>query len=626
MSKTVKIKKNNNKKLDNDKKLFNERLKKMKVLTCFNNSSFFGHKSNVLKSGICKYYRRNEHQKFIWCVIEMLLFNQHPDGKSIVTNLLNRLRILLMEDMSFHEVDRALLGFQKLDEFESSDRTECYKIYEFCKIVLDGSKGRIVSYSNTWWRFHPDLELDKDIELNKVLKYKKKGDSDELLKLGEHLINFAELKEEKILRIYMEMVRIENKQGKRFRRTDAPYLYFEILKDFCDNEHLELLFPYILTMFNRKSMKERYAFGIWLGLLILKRDEIEYGKDVDFNISEKKYNSYLLKRTNIEMDDYVINDWHVDKSVSISQFATNGAYVVNEDYKHFGKEKFLKYKQKYIDSKKEIAEKENESKSTKSTVSKSTKSTVSKSTKSTVSKSKDTVNFIDFKEFTGVKVLEDVVCGGKVCCIKLNYKGKPYILKEMRLSMNEGRDYIFVDKMKDVFGLIDLKMKRIKSNSALTKKNTKKISFIGNWEWTNKEVIYCMMKYYPNIGDIGKNKQFLENQDCFKELFKIRLFDGLFRSSDNILRNILITEDKKLISIDEGDIYGKRKTIFNQRDWCRNNVNKEIIDEILLEFDLPNKIELVREKLEYYGFSQYIEEMKERFINYKEIVYEELNL
>ena len=66
-----------------------------------------------------------------------------------------------------------------------------------------------------------------------------------------------------------------------------------------------------------------------------------------------------------------------------------------------------------------------------------------------------------------------------------------------------------------------------------------------------------MMDDFPNVGDLGKNKGFLERDDVFKESLRIRLFDGLFRSSDNILRNILIDSEGVVLSIDEGDIYGK---------------------------------------------------------------------
>ena len=193
----------------------------------------------------------------------------------------------------------------------------------------------------------------------------------------------------------------------------------------------------------------------------------------------------------------------------------------------------------------------------------------------------------------------------------------------MKKSMNYGRDYIFVDSLKKEFGLQDLSMKRIKSNKGLVKLDEKKTSFVGNWEFGEKESIYCIMKFMENDGDVGKKKEILEKKENKIELFKIRLFDGLFRSSDNILRNVLIGNDR-LISIDEGDIYGKRKNIFNKQEWCKKNKDKEIIDQILKEFDLDNKISMIEKRMIYYGFEDMVEEMKSRLSDYKRIIYEEL--
>ena len=47
----------------------------MFAYTCFNNMSEFGYKSSILKSGICKYFRRGEKEKFTWCVMEMAKFH-----------------------------------------------------------------------------------------------------------------------------------------------------------------------------------------------------------------------------------------------------------------------------------------------------------------------------------------------------------------------------------------------------------------------------------------------------------------------------------------------------------------------------------------------------------------------
>ena len=104
---------------------------------------------------------------------------------------------------------------------------------------------------------------------------------------------------------------------------------------------------------------------------------------------------------------------------------------------------------------------------------------------------------------------------------------------------------------------------------------------------------------------------------------KIRYFDGLFRSSDNVMRNILINQDGELLSIDEDDIFGKRKYIFNMNgDWCRDKCDKKLIDEVIDEF-LENKEvykKRVNEIMIQYGMGHHCQEFNERYNQYKEIV------
>ena len=592
---------------------------KVVIHTCFNNRSYFGYKSSQLKSGICKYYRRNEAEKFKWCVFEMLLFGFNTKGKALVTNLLNRLKILLMEDMSVVEIDRTVIGLNKLKEFEDSGRKDYDKIMEFCDVVIGGKKGRLISFSNCWWRNNPDKTMDSEmdtIELNKVNKYKKKGDSELLLKLGEKLIGYLETNDERIMDIFNRM-KITESAGTRYRRKDALYLFMEITQDYCDNDKLKKIHSFVLEMMFRKNMKERYSFGIWLGVILWKKNDIDFSStnlDTEFDSSNNCNNifiNYFKDREHLELDDYVVKDYHVNKKYGLEKFAKIGSFVENEDYGIIGYDKYILYKEFYIKSKMD------QDKDT-------SKNTTSKKKKPKfIVKKQETIETIDFDNFTVIKVLEEGVCCGKMCCIKINYNGKDYILKEMGKGMNYGKDYIFVDSLKGQFNLIDLNMSRIKSNKGLVKKDSKKPRFVGNWEIKDKECIYCIMDYYENIGDLGKHKELLESPILKKELFKIRLFDGLFRSSDNILRNILVSQNK-LVSIDENDIYGKRANIFNKNDWCKKNSDKKMIDEILEEFDLTSKIELVKSRMPKYGFEDKIDEMVERFGNYKKIVYGEL--
>ena len=237
------------------------------------------------------------------------------------------------------------------------------------------------------------------------------------------------------------------------------------------------------------------------------------------------------------------------------------------------------------------------------------------------------LDMVDWSEFKDVKVLEDGVCGLKVCCIRAKWNGKGVVLKEMKKSFRYGRDYMIVDQLKKRFGVKDLAMKRIRSNMGLEVKDKKKKTFVGNWKWGEREVVYCVMNDFENVGDLGKNKGFLERDEVFRESLKIRLYDGLFRSSDNILRNILVDSDGVVLSIDEGDIYGKRKLVFNKNDWFCKSENiektKKVIDEILSGWDLMELRDGVESEMIRWGFGDMVEEMRGRFGEFRQIIMSE---
>ena len=232
---------------------------------------------------------------------------------------------------------------------------------------------------------------------------------------------------------------------------------------------------------------------------------------------------------------------------------------------------------------------------------------------------------ISFEDLSDIFVIEEGVCGGKVPCIIVRYEGKKYIIKMMGESMNYGADYLVIDKAKSLFGLRDMNMKRILCDRKIARKDKSCRTFVNNWEFIEEDAIYCMMDYFESVGDLGKNKKFLKDESVAKEALKIRLFDGLFRSSDNILRNILVDKDGKLLSIDEGDMFGKRKLVFNKRgDYTKKITNKESVSEMIDEMSL-NKEEVkerVKGLMETYGLG-YSDEFSKRLDDYKAIVLEE---
>ncbi len=575
----------------------------MIVHTCFNNTSEHGYSANILKSGICKYFRRGEKDKFTWCIIEMSIFQDHPKGSGLITNLINRLKILLMEDLSLGEVYIIGEGNRILDEYDK-DRSKRYLLLDFCDLVMKGKRNRIASYVNNWYR-HKSYDK-KDISLDKVLKYKREGDSDELLSLGEDLIHKLEKGgDESIFLIFNEMMKIKENMGLRYRRREASYLWFEILKDYMWPKQLESVYNFALQMFMRRGMKERPAFGIWLGLIALKRDDLDYSVKEYIKHNSKDFDEYRKDMTKIEIDDYVVNDYHVNKGFGLGKFAEEGAYVKDEDLSLLG-EKGSQYKRYYIEMKQKNDPKK----------------------KKNIDNSDPFIGLeeLSFNDFKDVNIIEEGVCCGKVPCIDIKYEGKRYILKQMGESMNYGKDYIFMDECKSIFDLWNMNMKRVVCDKKLVRKDQKIKTFVNNTSFIDEKSIYCMMDYFDNIGDLGKHKEFLKDERILKECLKIRLFDGLFRSSDNNMRNILIDKDGELLSIDEGDIYGKRDRIFNHNEYCqKKNISEDILNEVIKDIlsEKTMKVKLIEKKMNKYGFDKFIPEFKTRFNDYENIIMSE---
>ena len=525
-----------------------------------------------------------------------------------------------MEELSFHQVGMVYHLIKLLNMYEE-DRTQVKYLYTFSNEVFNCMRNRFVSYQNSWWRYDDYVGLDLykvDLKVDdyKVDKYKKTGDADKLLSIGETLIHHIENNDERMFSCLNELLRLDKsgcKAGLRFRRKDPSYLWFQIIRDYMEGNHTQadVIFNFALDQFNKKGMKERVAFAVWIGLYVWKSDNLttDY-TDSELDVDEAdEVENYISNMGKIEMDDYVVNDYHVNShKFGLGKFAEEGALVIDEylDFDDMAQEKKKFYiKEKHILDKSKKKVKQNKGK--------------------TIVSSE--IEFICWSEFSDINILEEGVCGGKVCCISVVYKGQKYILKEMKESMNYGLDYILVDKCKELFGLRHMNMQRIKSNEGQMKVDPKGKSYVGNVKIGKRDCIYCMMDYWQNIGDLGKNKDVMTDESVKREALKIRLFDGLFRSSDNIPRNILVNDMNELLSIDEGDIFGKREKVFNKHDWFikPENCDKELFNDVLddLLSDSFRKLKRVEKLFKYYQFMNF-DEFKGRFNQFREIIMSEL--
>ena len=319
----------------------------------FKNSSYSGYSSQVLKSGICKYYRRKIFDKFEYCVVDMMMFGKI--NKALLTNLFNRLRILIMEEIVYSEINVINHVIKLLENIENLDfETQMMNVLKFCKIVKKCKRARLISYINNHYKYNGIKENIKDVKLNKVLRFKKENDSEELLKYGELFINYLDNESLDTVNIYSIIFNNLNdlKCGRRYRRKEPIYLLFEILEEKFGklNEKSNNIFNFCKEMFYRKNMIERRAFGVWIVCIASSLDKINFNIN---NIETENIDlvDYFKNRSHMLInEDFVVKDYHVNKNHGMAKFGNVGSLVIDEDLGILGN-LGEKYKKFYVDVK-----------------------------------------------------------------------------------------------------------------------------------------------------------------------------------------------------------------------------------------------------------------------------------
>jgi len=643
---------------------------KLAFRTCFSSVSFNGYKLDILKSAVQKYLRRREFDKMVWCVAEIYLFQVYAKTdaekratKGIISNLLNRLIIMLDEEMLFVECEKYLVVRRYMEEFEKSGRGNFDYLYKICDVMCGARMIRRNSDIRGYWSPR-NVKVDN-------------GDgSDEY-----YFEKFKEKFEADDPECFLWMLKIFNKGEEgdivRYRRKENIYMIWEYLfdrKNIKNDPVLRKCLEYRFEEFKKKR-HERFIFlSASIDIAMYrgreqKEDWFDCKKKKKFDVEDlvKEHGTKFANRKLIpevyfewkkmEIDDYAI-DMHTSAGRKMGKnkidFIASGAVVVNEDKEYFVQEWrdcYNKAKKasftaavalrKKKDAKLEKAKKKENKEEQKEAEPKKGKTdrAIARDAKyKRIKKLRGKPNFDDLEkdlEFIDgqnidvnyIKLCSDRTCGNKVMCFEFVTAswGEPNtVWKESRKSMNYNRDYACTDECKELFGLEKIGMKRVLSDFRIEKIDKNENSWINNWKkvYTGDEkVVYCVMdKIEPGI-EVGKMKaDLLKSRKLLKEFAKIGVFRGIFRVSDFNGRNVLLKNNDELVSIDEGDI-GKRLDIIGGREkWLIKALNKDktIINEILDELkglddafdaDALGTVHKIMEKYKFsFGLSTEIEE------------------
>jgi hypothetical protein len=523
----------------------------------FNSCSKSGHTLDVLKSAMQKFARRGETKLMMQAVNEIDLFRElmiedtpnvrsNAFIKAIRTNMINRLSIILFEDVSFSEYYAFEKVIANINEWKR-DRSKTSCLMEICKYISKAKKLRHPSHLLNYFRTRYEQVTEEEF-LHSI-------------QTGEYEPGFAfifhhEARAFQLLLLTIkeltEPMKFAIGEYKRLKTTSKPI--------------------------------ERLIFLIvpWLWVTFKTRLTIVGEINIEVNISEEP----------LTLPDYVY-DMHTlegkKRGKTHADFVEEGSFVVNEDLD------FLvpKFKDCY---KKTIIPVPNKK---------------SRSHPKNLKIKNQPKNWHALIENS--RLLTDGVCGRKLPCVDIGTK----ILKQVK-----DLDYLFVNSQKARFGIRDFKMKMVHSDRKLVSVGRKQ------YEWQPGTALFCVMEKIDHKGDLGKQKHLLENETKFDEMIAIRLFNGLFNTSDNILRNILVDHQDNFYTIDEHDLLGSRKSVFNKTEPIKKSRfftwNK--VQRLIKAMKIKEKIEDIINDMVQYGFEHKIDQFKQRANNYEEIVMVEMGL
>jgi hypothetical protein len=529
----------------------------MQLKTIFSHITKSNHSIDVVKSALQKYARRGNAEKMFGAASEMdafKVFGQDlPKVKAVETNMINRLKTILFEDVSFSQLYTFVDVTRMIKEFRK-DPSNVELLAKICCELANAKKLRLPSHLRCAYQRPSSATKDGFLDLLDggggeytdalCWLYNNEAEAVDLLSAWDFM--FDETR---------EVVEFAIREWKRTRKS--------------------------------KKSSERLAFLIVPFLWIIH--DIE-NNPTDY-VQPKFLENYLeiYESEDIEFDEFVY-DMHTSKGNKDRQFfVKEGAFVENEDTLYLVEELKSKYEA---------------------------------SVEAPVKRKKKVMEIPDLPEarLGDVELITEGVCGNKLPCGVATIDGARVIVKPMPPSTNFGADYEYVDRQKTKVGLNSLGIRRVKSDKAL-----QKVEGEFSWEEGSPQ-IFAVMEPIEDARILGQNKELLEDHAIFKEALKIRLFNGVFRTSDNIIRNILVDKEDNLYAIDENDVLGKRVNVFNKSEPMTKHefFTKDLVMEVLGELNLQDHKQTMIDELKSFGLERKARELSERIDYYEKILLKEL--
>lgn len=331
--------------------------------------TFSGYPIDQVKSALQKYIRRNMKDKAIMAGIELYRMAELANGKSIQTNLYNRLAVIAAEDIGIanlplvinviklilnedRDINMLITMITKLAESNKTRiMSHLYRSYmtdegHQCSINL----GLKTTDDNTQIN-DDDESVEKGVNWLMIMANAKMSNSQALSDASKYyLLKFYELlcKRDKLalywLENYIKTSKVMNKDQTHLKKTinnsnfitrksDNPLQYvWLMIKEFLDND----LYNTIHSIFYKSSDNRTF---LMLALSSILYDvKYEPSNLISTCLAKDYYHSLITGQYDFELDDFVI-DLHTKKgrqeSADRSKFVSEGALVIPQCQKYY---------------------------------------------------------------------------------------------------------------------------------------------------------------------------------------------------------------------------------------------------------------------------------------------------
>ena len=324
--------------------------------TCFSSVTPGGHKLDALKSAVQKYLRRRECAKMERAVVEIYLLHdlarsdqEKKAARGIVTNLVNRLVIMMDEEMLFCEWAKYLRCREWLDAFEEGGRSDVGHLIKVCRTMCGAEILRLNSDIRGYWGRGAGSRCTADECPQGDISTTVQPKDGAWLDAGgrAELVAFSGCLTAGDPRAYKWALALTRRRGTgatRWRRRQPVWAGWEIMLRIGKETS-----PYLVACLERRLREFQLKSGkserhMWMSAavsLVIHRKRLDWGEEQmrwDVELGEGEADALLADRTPFEIDDYAI-DQHCSQGRALGRgrahFRKEGRLVVRENEEYF---------------------------------------------------------------------------------------------------------------------------------------------------------------------------------------------------------------------------------------------------------------------------------------------------